>query len=321
MNFMTANDSPSNVSSASWTQSLGKLVDSKGFSNFILGAILAAAVIVGLETSKELMASYGRIILTLDWIVLCIFIVEAIMKMARHGRHWYRYFYDPWNVFDFTIVAVCLLPLSGHYAAVLRLARVLRALRLVTSVPRLQLLVGSLLRSIPSMGYIGILLAILFYIYAVLGVFMWGENDPVHFGDLGLSLLTLFRVVTLEDWTDVMYTQMFGSDVFPPENPPPDAEFSPQARPILGATYFVSFVLIGTMVMLNLFIGVIISSMEESQKEQERVVREKHIAEKGEPDLSDDLIELEHEMEAMQKRLAELRRRAVSAEKSREAEA
>jgi voltage-gated sodium channel len=293
-----------------WTDKLGRFVDSVAFQRFILGSILAAAVIVGLEADRSLMARYGGLIYALDWTVLGIFIVEAILKIARHGRHGHRYFKDPWNVFDFTIVVVCLLPFQGHYAAVLRLARVLRALRLVSSVPRLQLLVGSLMRSIPSMGYIGMLLGILFYIYAVLGVFLFRDNDPVHFGNLPTAALSLFRVVTLEDWTDIMYTQMLGSDIYPPENVPPEIELRPGAMPLVGAVYFISFVLLGTMIMLNLFIGVIVNSMDESQAEQERTLRRKHIEATGEPTLADDLTELEHEMQAIQKRIADLRERA-----------
>ena len=293
---------------------LGRVVDSKAFQRFILGTILAAAVIVGLETDRSLMARYGGLIYALDWTVLSIFIVEAILKIARHGRHGHRYFRDPWNVFDFTIVVVCLLPFQGHYAAVLRLARVLRALRLVSSVPRLQLLVGSLLRSIPSMGYIGMLLGILFYIYAVLGVFLFRDNDPVHFGDLPTAALSLFRVVTLEDWTDIMYTQMLGSDIYPPEKVPPGIELQPGAMPVVGAVYFISFVLLGTMIMLNLFIGVIVNSMDESRADLERASRKKHIDATGEPTLTDELTELEHELESMHKRIAGLRARAKQEE-------
>ena len=194
---------------------LGQLVDSKGFQYTVLGVITAAAVLVGLETSRDLVARYGSLLHRLDQLVLLFFILEAALKMARHGRHWYRYFGDRWNVFDFLIVVACLLPAGGQYAAVLRLARVLRALRLVTAVPKLQLLVNSLLKSITSLGYVGLLLGVLFYVYAVLGVYLFRGNDPVHFQDLSTALLTLFRVVTLEDWTDVMYIQMYGSDVYP----------------------------------------------------------------------------------------------------------
>jgi voltage-gated sodium channel len=295
------------------TRWLGTIVDSKAFQHAVLALIVLAAVVVGLETSRELMAEWGGAILFLDHVILWLFVVEAAMKMARHGRRWYRYFHEPWNVFDFVIIAVCFLPIGGHYAAVLRLARVLRALRLVSNVPKLQLLVGSLLKSLPSMFYVGILLTLLFYVYGVLGVFLFRDNDPVHFGDLGRSLLSLFRVVTLEDWTDVMYIQMYGSDQYDGFNIATGAEppaSQPRAMPIIGALYFVSFVMLGTMIMLNLFIGVIISSMDEAQAEEERKLRRKHIAESGEPTVKDELLEMRHELEAMTRRIEGLARRS-----------
>ena len=118
------------------------------------------------------------------------------------------------------------------------------------------------------MFYVSILLFLVFYIYAVAGTMLFGANDPVHFGGLWTSMLSLFRVVTLEDWTDVMYLQMFGSDVYEGYNQSVEGQnVVPKAQPFLGAFYFVSFVLVGTMIMLNLVIGVIINGMDEAQKE------------------------------------------------------
>lgn len=290
---------------------LGRMVVSKWFATTILGVILLAAALVGLETSPELMERYGGIIHGLDEIVLWIFVVEALVKMAAHGRRFYRYFLDPWNVFDFVIVVVCFLPFDSQYAAVLRLARILRALRLVTAVPSLQLLVGSLLKSIPSMFYVGVLLLILFYMYAVMGVFLFSANDPVHFGDLALSMLSLFRVVTLEDWTDVMYIQMFGSNMYADYDGlnSANAPTKPRAMPLVGAVYFVSFVMLGTMIMLNLFIGVIISSMDEARKEREEEQRQQHISEIGHATVGDDMARLEHELEDLTEKLRLLRGR------------
>ena len=294
------------------TDRLGRFVDSNGFQYGILGTIVVAAMLVGLETSRDLVAHHGALLHKIDEWVLWIFVVEAAIKMARHGRHWYRYYYDPWNVFDFLIVVVCFLPIGGQYAAVLRLARVLRALRLVTAVPRLQLLVGSLLKSIPSLVYVGLLLGVLFYIYAVLGVFVFRGNDPVHFHDLGTALLTLFRVVTLEDWTDVMYIQMYGSDAYPGYADFAQAHLRETSRalPVIAAAYFVTFVMIGTMIMLNLFIGVIINSMDESQAEREAEERRKHMERDGEISIGDEIRLTEEELDRLSRRLGELRRRA-----------
>ena len=244
---------------------LRRLVESPRFQYSILALIILAAVLVGLETDPTIMSRFGEQISLLNRVVLWAFVVEALLKMGQHGWHFYRYFKDPWNIFDFTVIAVCFLPINAQYAAVLRLARVFRSLRLVTALPKLQLLVNALLNSIPSMIYVGLLLLLLFYLYGVMGVFLFRDNDPVHFINLPTSMLSLFRVVTQEDWTDVMYIQMYGSDVYPYTNTT-NIEPKPSARPLLGAVFFVTFVFFGTMIMLNLFIGVILNSMEEVQK-------------------------------------------------------
>jgi len=279
-------------------QHLDRWAGSPWFQRTILGAILVGAVTVGLETYPGLMARHGSLILTIDWVVIGVFAAEALIKMGRHGRRWWRYFTDPWNVFDFLILAVCLLPVDAHYAAVLRLARVLRAMRLVTALPRLQVLVSALLKSLPSMTYVGILLGLLFYVYGVLGVALFRDNDPVHFGNLKLALLSLFRVVTLEDWTDIMYIQMYGSNVFAIDNPAA-LPAQPEAQPVLAAIYFVSFVLVGTMIMLNLFIGVVIGSMQQAQEEAEVAQRRLRTP----PEVADELAELSDRLTAMQQEL------------------
>lgn len=245
---------------------LQRLIKSTGFQGFIIAVIVIAGVLVGLSTFPSVMERFGKTIEVLDAIVLGIFTIEIALKMTALWPRPQRFFANGWNVFDFVIVAVCFIPFGGSYVAVLRLFRLLRVLRLVTAIPRLQLLVSALLKSLPSMGYVTILLFLLFYIYAVVGVILFGQNDPIHFGDLWLALLSLFRVVTLEDWTDVMYLQMFGSDVYEGYNQQVEGAI-PNAMPVVGALYFVSFVLLGTMIMLNLVIGVIINGMDEAQKE------------------------------------------------------
>ncbi|MFT5110538.1 MAG: voltage-gated sodium channel [Verrucomicrobiales bacterium] len=245
-----------------------RLVDSKFFNRFIIGTIIVAGIVVGIETFPEIKHAYHGLWKVLDTLILAIFTIEIIIKMIALSPNPLRFFKDGWNVFDFIIVAVCFLPFGGGYAAVLRLFRLLRVLRLVTVVPKLQILVGAILRSLPSMFYVTLLLALLFYIYAVVGVMFFRGNDPIHFSDLWTSMLSLFRVVTLEDWTDIMYIQMYGSDAYAGYNQSVEGlTITPKAQPLLGAAYFISFVLIGTMVMLNLVIGVVISGMDNAQKE------------------------------------------------------
>ncbi|QGJ70035.1 Voltage-gated sodium channel subunit [Planctomycetales bacterium 10988] len=298
--------------SPSLQRKLQLVVQSKNFQHFILGLIVLAAILVGIETYPEIVARYGVYLSWINELIIWLFVIEAAMKMGQHGRHFYRYFKDPWNIFDFLIIVVCFLPVDAQYAAVLRLARIIRALRLVTAVPKLQLIVSALLKSIPSMGYIGLLLALHFYVYAVLAVFLFRDNDPVHFRDLQTAMLSLFRVVTLEDWTDVMYIQMYGSDVYPYTNTT-GIETIPKAQPLIGAVFFVSFVMLGTWIMLNLFIGVILNSMDEAQEEARRSDVNRRVAHQRATgqfmSIGGEVRVIEQQVEQLQKSLNDLRLR------------
>ena len=256
-------------------QFLKNIADAAWFQNFITVVILAAGVVVGLETYPELVEKHEGLFHSLNWVILIIFIIEVVVKMGAEAPRIDRYFYDPWNVFDFLIVVACLLPFGGSSVAVLRLLRLLRVLKLVNAVPKLQVLVNALLKAIPSMVYVSIFLLLLFYVYACAAVFMFGDNDPVHFENLQIALLSLFRVVTFEDWTDVMYIQMMGCEEYygsynQDVNMTGGAVCDdPHAYGVWGALFFVSFVMIGTNIVLNLFIGVVMNGMDEAKKEQE----------------------------------------------------
>ena len=247
---------------------LKKVANAKWFTQFVTAVILLAGVIVGLETYASVVEKYATILDLLNHLILGIFTIEVVVKMGAEGSMPWRYFRDPWNVFDFLIVAAAYLPVDAQFITVLRLARVLRVLKLVRALPKLQILVSALLKSIPSMGYVSLLLLLLFYLFAVTGTFLFSTNDPIHFENLQLSMLTLFRVVTLEDWTDVMYIQMYGCDGYG-YGGNEHLCTSPNAYPVFGAVFFVAFVLIGTMIVLNLFVGVIMTGMDEAQREQD----------------------------------------------------
>ena len=251
------------------------LIRQPAFNNFIMAVILLAGVEVGIQTYGDKVADYKPMLFIVEQIILFIFLIEVGIRMCAEGNKPLRYFKDPWNVFDFTIVAVCYMALlfpdfDGAFVAVFRLARVMRVFRIVRTIPRLQLLVNVLLKSIPSIGYVAILLSIIFYIYATMGVFLFGENDPVHFGTLQLSLVSLFRVVTLEDWTDIMYINKYGCDNEIWGYSAASGCLTPDPSGWISVLFFVSFVLIGTMIVLNLFIGVIMNSMEEAKMDVER---------------------------------------------------
>jgi len=242
-----------------------KLTISRWFQNFITFVIILASALVGVETYPDLEKKYHHILHVLDVIIIAIFSVEVIFKILAEGKQPLRYFRDAWNIFDFIIVAACFLPFDNQYITVLRLIRLLRVLKLLRAFPKLQILVGAIFKSIPSMGYVSLLMGLLFYLYAIAGVFLFGKNDPVHFGNLNSSLLSLFQVVTLEGWADILYTQMYGCDKYFNEAFKQYCT-SPQTTPI-APLFFITFVLIGTFVLLNLFIGVILTGMEEARNE------------------------------------------------------
>ena len=289
-----------------------KITKTNSFDNFIIGIILFAGLLVGVQTYKEFANRHIEILTFLDSLVLAIFTLEAVIKILAEGKRPINYFRNAWNVFDFLIVTVCLmeplLPLDAEFLPVLRLARILRVLRLVTVVPKLQLIVGTLLKSIPSMFYVCILLFLLFYMYGAMGVFLYGDNDPIHFRNLQTALLSLFRVTTLEDWTDVMYINMYGSDNYG-YSPEDLARWTPvpTASPLGAAFFFVSFVLIGTMVVLNLVIGVIMNSMDEMNAEMalnERIKLRRELEDpirEGMEDFHERFLELNEEIQVIKK--------------------
>lgn len=228
-----------------WAQ---RIVDSAWFNNSITGIIVLNAMVIGLDTSKELTAAYGAWFAGANAVFLVIFMIEAAIKMAAHAPRLQDYFKDGWNVFDFSIIVISLIPATGQLATLARLARLLRVLRLISTLPELRLIVATLVRSIPSMGHVLALMSIIFYVYGVAGYHLFHEIDPTHWRNLGISLLSLFRIVTLEDWTDIMYAAM-------------------AANP-WAWIYFVSFVVLGTFVVVNLFIAVVINNLDEAKAER-----------------------------------------------------
>ena len=275
------------------TSRLRSVVNSGWFNRLMVAVILLAGVLAGLETSATLRETYGSLLQGLDALVLVIFVVEIALKIAAHGRRPWGYFQDGWNVFDFLIVAVCCLPVEAEFAAVFRLARGLRLLRLVTAVPRLQLLVGALLKSLGAMGYVTLLLALVFYIYGVAGVHLFGSVDPRHFGSLQAALLSLFRLITLDNWTDLFLAAAAGSR-------------------LAAVLYFVSFIMLGTMIMLNLFIGIIMNSMAEMHAEMAERERAQHLVQTGRITLHDELVLFEQQLDELRRQAARLRQRAGS---------
>ncbi len=225
-----------------------RLVDHPWFDRTIIGLILFNALLLGLETIPALAEGYGAWLDWANWLIIAAFVLEAAVKITAVAPRWRRYFGDGWNVFDFTVVLLSLVPSTGETAMIARLARLLRVMRLISAIPELRVIVTTLLRSLPQIGHIFLLMGIVFYIYAVAGYQLFHAHDPEHWGNLPIALLTLFRVVTLEDWTDVMYTAM-------------------ELHPAMWI-YFVSFVVLGTFVIINLFIAVVLNNLEQAKAER-----------------------------------------------------
>ena len=205
----------------------------------ILLLIVINAAILGMQTSPSLVASWGELLRVLDVLILGVFLVEILARIYVHRAAFFR---DPWSLFDFAVVAIALVPASGPFS-VLRALRVLRVMRMVTMVPSMRRVVGALLSAIPGLGSIAMVLALVFYVSAVIATGLFGTDFPEWFGNLGRSVYTLFQVMTLESWSMGIVRPLM--EVFP-----------------YAWVFFVPFILIATFTMLNLFIAIIVNAMQ-----------------------------------------------------------
>jgi voltage-gated sodium channel len=226
-----------------------RVADNRYFQDGVLGVILLTAILIGVETSEPLVAQYRGLFHWAEVVIQAIFVIEIAIRLLACWPRPLRFFTDGWNVFDFAVVAASLLPQAGTFAVVARLARLLRVTRLVSVFPELRLIVSTMLRSIPSMGHVLMMLGLLLYVYAVLGLYLFREADPEHWNSLGTALLTLFQILTLEGWVEVQGAVL-------------------TAHP-LAWIYFASFVFIGVFVVVNLFIAVVINNLESAKIEHQ----------------------------------------------------
>lgn len=206
----------------------------------VLGLIVFNAVTLGLETSPAVMERHGPLLHALDRAVLAVFVVELAARMLVHRLAFFR---DPWSLFDLAVVGIALVPATGSLS-VLRALRILRVLRLVTAVPALKRVVGGLVAALPGMGSIMLLLLLIFYVFSVMAAKLFAETKPELFGNLGAAAYTLFQVMTFDDWS--------AGIVKPLMNEHPWAWL-----------FFVVFILLSTFMVLNLFIGVVVSALDE----------------------------------------------------------
>lgn len=222
--------------------------DNKAFELFVISVIIFSSLMIGIRT-YELPGMVETTLIALDYAVTLFFVMEIIIRMAAEDR-FRDFFKKGWNVFDFIIVVVSLIPLDdSEYALIARMLRLFRVMRLISFIPELRVLVSALISALPRMGYVALLMFIIFYLYAVIGNMMFSQLNPVLWGDLGVSLLTLFRVATFEDWTDVMYEAM--------------TLYS------LSWIYFITFIFFSAFVFLNMMIGIVVEVLDEEHKKME----------------------------------------------------
>lgn len=258
---------------------VGAWIESTRVQRVIVALIVLNAVTLGLETSAEVMARVGPLLIRFDQAILAIFVLEIVCKLYATG---WRFFRNAWNVFDILVVGIALVPSAGPLS-VLRTLRVLRVLRLISTMPRLRFIVESLLRAVPGIGAIGGLLGILFYVFAVMATSLFGTAFPEWFGSIGGSFYTLFQIMTLESWSMGIVR--------------PVMEQFPQAWLL-----FVPFILLATFTMLNLFIAVIVNTMQSMHVQTAHDERE-HIEET----VHDESAVLHREISLLREELRELK--------------
>ncbi|MXW07927.1 MAG: ion transporter [Gammaproteobacteria bacterium] len=235
-------------------QTAQRIVASSWFSGAIIAFIVLNGILVGLDTSVFIHAHFATQINFAYDVILWIFIVEALIKMMANYPRVHHYFRDGWNCFDFAIIVFCLIPATGELAMIARIARLLRVVRIVSVLPQLRVLVTALIHSLPGMINVVLLMTVIFYVYGVAGYHLFHQVNPTHWESLGVSLLTLFRIVTLEDWTDIMYTALESY--------------------WWAWIYFLSFVVIATFVIINLFIGIVVTNVQDAKEAQLAALRE-----------------------------------------------
>ena len=221
-------------------------LDQPWVGRFVVAVIVLNAIVLGMETSKPLMANYGPLILMLDRMCLAIFVIELVLKLVALGP---RFFRNGWNVFDFVIVGIALLPASQGLS-VLRALRILRVLRVISVAPRLRRVVEGFITALPGMGSVFLLMAIIFYIASVIATKLFSDNFPQWFGSLPESAYSLFQIMTLESWSMGIVRPVM--EVYP-----------------YAWAFFVPFIMVTTFAVVNLLVGLIVNSMQDAHQVEE----------------------------------------------------
>lgn len=257
-------------------RNLKRIDSSKFFQGIVIAVIIMSALLVGAKT-HNLPTQVLSALAFLDVAVTVFFVVELVIRFLAHPNK-KQFFKSGWNIFDTLIVIGSLIPEGGSGVLIARLLRVFRVLRLVSMVPELRLLINALIKAIPRMGYIALLMFVIFYIYAAIGSIVFADINETLWGDVSIAMLTLFRVATFEDWTDVMYETM---TVFP-----------------ISWIYYLTFIFLTAFIFLNMMVGTILEVMSE-EHENHRAQLHGESKEGGEPasraqidELKDEIAEL-----------------------------
>ena len=259
----------------SWQARFNRLRSNKAFELFVVGIIVFSALVIGAKT-YDIPPLASKIVVGLDWAITLFFLLEVSIRFWGEPRK-RDFFKSAWNLFDTIIVVVSLIPIeNSDMALVGRLIRVFRVLRMVSIIPELRILLSSLLKALPQLGYVALLMFIIFYIYGAIGSLFFADINDVLWGDIAISMLTLFRVMTFEDWTDVMYETMA---VYP-----------------LSWLFYVSFIFLTAFAFLNMIIGIVVNVIEKENQARQ-------IEEEGEQparsDLEAQLVQLQRSMDLL----------------------
>lgn len=228
--------------------------DARWFSAVVLAAIVANAALLAVESYAEAVAHHGQSLRAANVAITALFVVEIAVRLLAHGRHPGRFFRDGWNIFDVTIVVAILVPFIGGNPAILRLVRLLRMGRLFELVPDLRIIIRGLLRSVAPMCSVAALTLLVMYVYAIAGWLAFGDGVPQEWGDAGTAMMTMFQLLTLDDWGNIFARARDES--------------------LLAVPFFISFVLVGGFVVLNIVIAVVINSVEEARRAELETVRQ-----------------------------------------------
>lgn len=249
MDMTTTAPAHDEVRGAGRSPRLARLVESSRFNLAIAAVIVANAVVLGLETYPEVMASHGGTLILLNELFFAVFVVELALRIASYGRRPQDFFRSGWNVFDFVVIAAVFIPGVREQAQLLRLLRLARIVRLVRFLPDARMLILTVVKSIPSVASMVVLTVLLLFVYGMIGWSLFGEALPESWGTIGRAMLTLFILLTLENFPTYL------------------AEAEPVSA--LAVPFFVSYVLLAAFIVFNLLIGIVIGSMEKAREEED----------------------------------------------------